>query len=95
MIDINSFRECNNLETLYQFWHALNGLAATYISGEVTTTLVLDMYILHMNNKKVQETIHTEPREPDQTMEYAIAFEEGVKPQSPLECKMLNHQSRL
>ena len=41
-------------ETLYQFWLALNGLAATCDFREITTTLVLDMFILHMNNKQVQ-----------------------------------------
>ena len=35
-------------ETLFQFWHALNWLAAMCDFGEITSTLVLDMYILHM-----------------------------------------------
>ena len=39
------------------------------------------MFILHMNNKKVQEKLCTEPREPEQALEFAIAFEEGVKRQ--------------
>ena len=39
------------------------------------------MFILHMNNKKVQEKLCTEPKEPDQALEFAIAFEEGVKRQ--------------
>ena len=64
-------------ETLSQFWHALNGLAAPCDFGEITTTLVLDMFILHMTNKKVQEKICTEPKEPEQALEFAIAFEEG------------------
>ena len=68
-------------ETLQQFWHTLNGLAALCDFGEKTKTLVLDMFILHMNNKKVQEKLCTEPREPDQALEFAIAFEEGVKRQ--------------
>ena len=66
-------------ETLQQFWHTLHGLAALCDFGEITKTLVLDMFILHMNNKKVQEKLHTEHREPDQALEFAIAFEEGVK----------------
>ena len=37
------------------------------------------MFILHMNNRKVQEMLCTEPKEPDQALEFAIAFEEGVK----------------
>ena len=34
-----------------------------------------------MNNKKVQEKLCTEPKEPDQALEFAIAFEERVKRQ--------------
>ena len=68
-------------ETLQQFWHTLNGLAALCDFGEITKTLVLDMFILHMNNKKVQEKLCIEPREPYQALEFAIAFEEGVKRQ--------------
>ena len=66
-------------ETLFQFWHVLNGLAAICDFGEITTTLVLDMFILHMNNEKVQEKLCTEPKEPDQAHDVAIAFEEGIK----------------
>ena len=51
-------------ESLYQYWHALNGLAAHCDLGEITTTLVLDMFILHMNNTKVQVKLCTEPKEP-------------------------------
>ena len=68
-------------ETLSQFWHALNRLAAICDVGEITTTLVLDMFILLMSNKKVQEKLCTEPKEPDQAMDSAIAYEEGVKRQ--------------
>ena len=68
-------------ESLFQFWHALNGLAALCNFGENSTTLVLDMFILHMNNKKVQEKLCTESKEPDQALDFAIAFEEGVKRQ--------------
>ena len=39
------------------------------------------MFILHINNKKVQENLCREPKEPDQALEFAIAFEEGVKRQ--------------
>ena len=68
-------------ETISQFWHALNGLAAICDFGEITTTLVLDMFILHMSNKKVQEKLCTEPKEPDQALDFVIAYEEGVKRQ--------------
>ena len=72
-------------ESLYQYWHALNGLAAQCDLGEVTTTLVPDMFILHMNNKKVKENLCTEPKEQEQALEFAIAFEEGVKRQKAYE----------
>ena len=39
------------------------------------------MFILHMSNEKVQEKLCTEPKEPDQTLDFSIAFEEGVKRQ--------------
>ena len=68
-------------ESLSQFWHTLNGLAALCDFGDITTTLVLDMFILHMSNKKVQEKLCADPKEPDQALECAIAFEEEVKRQ--------------
>ena len=67
-------------EPLFQFWHALNGLAPMCDFGEIIT-LVLDMFLFRMNNKKVQEKLCTEPKEPDQALEIAIAFEDGVKRQ--------------
>ena len=44
--------------TLFQFWHALNGLAAICDFGDITTTLVLDMFILHMSKKCAGEALH-------------------------------------
>ena len=41
-------------ESLKQFWHALNGLASKCELGEITQTLVHDVFILNMNSKKVQ-----------------------------------------
>ena len=38
-----------------------------------------------MNNKKVQEKFCTEPKEPEQALEFAIAFVEGVKRQNAYE----------
>ena len=70
-------------ETLSQFWHAPNGLIAICDFGEITTTLVLDMFILHMSNKKVHEKLCTEPKETDRALDFAIAYEEGVKMQKP------------
>ena len=40
------------------------------------------MFILHKSNKKTQEKLCTEPNEPDQALEFAIAFEEGIKRQN-------------
>ena len=68
-------------ETLYMFWHALDGLAAPCDFGEMTTILVLDMFILLMTNKKIQEKLCAEPKEPEQALEFAIAFQEGTKMQ--------------
>ena len=68
-------------ETLFQFCHALNGLAAICDFWDITTTLVLDMFMLHMSNKKGQEKLCTETKEPNQALEFAIAFEEGIKRQ--------------
>ena len=68
-------------ESLFQFWHALNGFAVLCYFGEVPTTLVLDMFYLHISNKEVQEKLCTEPKEPDQALDFAIAFEEEVKRQ--------------
>ena len=39
------------------------------------------MFLLHMSNKKVQEKLCTETKEPDQALDFAIAYEEGVKRQ--------------
>ena len=68
-------------ETLFQFWHTLNGLAAICDFRDITTTFVLDMFIFHMSNKNVEEKLYTEPKELDQALKFAIAFEEGIKRQ--------------
>ena len=68
-------------ESLLQFWHALIGLASLCDFGDITPTLVLDMFILHIDNKEVKEKLCTEPKEQDQALEFAIAFEEVVKRQ--------------
>ena len=39
------------------------------------------MFILHMSNKKVQARLCTEPKETVWALEFAIAFEEGIKKQ--------------
>ena len=67
-------------KTLAQFWHALNGHAAICDFGEVTTTLVLDMFILHMSKKTCRGTVHSAQRARS-GVGIGIAFEEGVKRQ--------------
>ena len=67
-------------ESLKQFWHALNGLASRCELGEITQTLVHDMFILKMNNNKVHEKLCVEPfDDPQDALQYAISYEEGVK----------------
>ena len=61
-------------ETFFHFWRAIKGLAAKCHFGNITSLLVLDMFILHKANKKVQEKLSTEPKEPDQALVLAIAF---------------------
>ena len=43
-------------ETFFQFWHAVNGLAAMCDFEEIVTTLVLDMFTLDMSNTKTGTT---------------------------------------
>ena len=81
-------------ESLSQFWHALNGLAALCDFGDITTILVLDMFIIHMSNKKVQEKLCTEPKEPDLALEFAIAFEEGARGKRHTEHKCPKQQKQ-
>ena len=61
-------------ESLQQFWHTLNGLAARCELDEITQTLVHDVFILNMNNKKVQERLCVEPlTNPLDALQYAIS----------------------
>ena len=80
-------------ETLQQYWNALNGLAAKCEFGEQTKTLVHDIFILNMHNKRVQEKLCTEPFEnPDDALQFAISYEEGVKRQKSYGLKMAESQ---
>ena len=68
-----------------QFWHSLNGLASSCELGEITQTLVHDVFILNMNNKKVQEKLCVESYEnPQDVLQYAISCEKGIKRQKLL-----------
>ena len=72
-------------ESLQQFWHSLNGIASRCELGEITQTLVHDVFILNMNNKKVQEKHCVEPYEnPQDALQYAISYEEGIKRQKSM-----------
>ena len=78
-------RKQQSNESLQQFWHALNGLASRCELGEITQTLVHDVFILNMNNKKIQEKLCVEPfNDPQNSLQYAISYEEGVKRQKTM-----------
>ena len=78
-------RKQQNNESLQQFWHALNGLASRCELGEITQTLVHDVFSSNMNNKKVQEKLCVEPfDDPQDALKYAISYEEGVKRQKTM-----------
>ena len=65
-------------ESLEQFWHSLNGMAAECNFGGQTESLVHDIFILNMKNLAVQQKLCTEPKAtPREALEFAIAFEEG------------------
>ena len=50
--------------------------------GEIPQTLVHDVFILNKNNKKVQEKLCVEPfKDPQEALQYAISYEEGIKRQ--------------
>ena len=69
-------------ETLKQFWNILTGLASRCALGEQTNSLVLDVFILNMNNTTVQEKLCTEPKDtPEEALRFAVAFEEGIQRQ--------------
>ena len=78
-----NFNQENN--NLMQFWHSLNGLASRCELREITQTLVHDVFILNMNNKKVQEKLSVEPNDnPQDAIQYAISYEEGIKRQKSM-----------
>ena len=75
-------RKQQSNESLQQFWHALNGLASLCELGEITQTLVHDVFILNMNSTKVQEKFCVDPfNDPQDALQYAISYEEVVKRQ--------------
>ena len=69
-------------ESLQQFWHSINGLTSRSELEEITQTLVHDVFILNMNNQKAQEKLCVDPYEnPQDTLQYAIFYGEGIKRQ--------------
>ena len=72
-------------ESLQQFWHSLNGLASRCELGENTQTLVHDVFILNMNNKKGQMNLCVQPYEnPQDVLQNVDSYEEGVKRQKSM-----------
>ena len=68
-------------ESLEQFWHVLNGLAANCDFGTQTTGLVYDIFVSNMKNTAVQERLFTEPKDnPEEALKFAVAFEQGAQP---------------
>ena len=72
-------------ESLQQFWQTLNGLTARCELREFTQTLVHDVFILNMNNKKVQERLCVKPfANPQDALQYAMSYGEGMKRQKSM-----------
>ena len=72
-------RKQKSNETLRQFWPTLTGMAAKCAFGEQTEGLIMDTFIQNMNNKSVQQTLCTEPKDDSQdAFHFAVAYEEGV-----------------
>ena len=66
-------------ETLRQFWNELNGLAARCNFGNVTESLVKEVFIINMNKKEVQQKLCTEPKDTfAEKIQFVISYEEGV-----------------
>ena len=61
---------------MQQPWHAVNGFAARCELGDITQTLsvhdVDDVFILNMNNEKVQKKLCLEPYDNPQDVPYLM-----------------------
>ena len=63
-------------ETLEQFSHSLDGMAAECEFGGQTENLVHGIFNLKTRNTSVQETLCTEPKStPQEALQFLIAFE--------------------
>ena len=66
-------------ESLEQFWHALNGLAAYFDFGTQPTGLVYDFLVSNINNTVVQEKFFTDTKvNQEDALKFAVAFERGA-----------------
>ena len=78
-------------ESLQQFWHTLNGLAARCELGDITQTQVHDVFIVHMINKKVQERLCVELfTNPLYALQYAISYEGGIERQRSISTSVVD-----
>ena len=69
-------------ESLHQFWNILNSLAAKSVFSNQTEGLVYNIFVLNKANKQVQEKLCTEPKDnPNEALQFAIAFEDGLRRQ--------------
>ena len=83
-------RNKENKEALQQFWNALNGFAAKCNFEGQVNNLIYDIFALSLHNKAMQERLCTAPKgTPDEMLQFAVAFEEGLKRQASNEnCKL-------
>ena len=78
-------------ENLEHFWHALKGLAANCHFGTQTTGLVNDIFVSNMKNTLVQERLITVPKDnPQEALNFAIAFEQGAQQRKTIRVKTTN-----
>ena len=84
-------RKQKDEESLEQFWHALNRLAANCDFGTQTKGLVYDIFVSNMKKTLVQEKLFTEPKDnPEKALKFAIAFEQGTQQKKTLCVKTPN-----
>ena len=66
-------------KTLRQFWNELFGLVAKCNFGGITENFMKDVFIVNMINEKVQHKLCSELKTTiEETIEFAIAYEEGT-----------------
>ena len=80
-------RKQKSNESLQQFWNALTGLASKRALEGQTESLILDVFILNMNNKKMQERLCTEPKEPEEALRFRSSVRGRSKKTEKLWCR--------